>query len=549
MKSNDLPFNVELMKIDKQLLSSLIPVTSLDYFESMNGNLHEEGLFSLGIFGRIGDEERDKRFSYIPINTLVFHPLIYKTLIDLRGFYKDIMAGTQHARWNEETHDFDPASELTGETGYSFFLSHWESIHFKMNKSPIREQRIKLLDKYRDRALTSAVLVLPAGLRDIEVGDDGRTVVSDINGLYRRVLSSARAIPVNDYSTTDKAYDLPRHMLQLAFNEIYENIKSMLTGKSGFLQAKWGSRRIFNGTRNVITSMNVPIPVLGGRNAPKFTDTVVGLYQLIKAVLPVTIYQIMNGFLEDVFSPGNSHAKLVNPTTLKSEVVELPPDVNDRWTTVEGIEKVITSYKEPELRDRTVMLGNYALALVYIPKDRNVFRVFSDIDELPDNLNRADVRPINLVEFLYLSGYRHWNNYAGFVTRYPVAGIGSTYPTTLYVKTTIRGEMRYELDDNWEPIGEDHVALEFPTYDPKAYLDSLVIPSARLAGLGADFDGDTASLNVNYSDEAVKEIRDHLKSKSAWVDPRGGLKASTNVDTFALTLRNLTRNPENPGKS
>jgi hypothetical protein len=91
--------------------------------------------------------------------------------------------------------------------------------------------------------------------------------------------------------------------------------------------------------------------------------------------------------------------------------------------------------------------------------------------------------------------------------------------------------------------------LEFPTYDPKAYLDSLVIPSARLAGLGADFDGDTASLNVNYSDEAVKEIRDHLKSKSAWVDPRGGLKASTNVDTFALTLRNLTRNPENPGKS
>jgi hypothetical protein len=54
------------------------------------------------------------------------------------------------------------------------------------------------------------------------------------------------------------------------------------------------------------------------------------------------------------------------------------------------------------------------------------------------------------------------------------------------------------------------------------------------------FDGDTASFNAVYTDEAVKEVKDILNSKAAYVDPRGGLKASANVATVALVLRNMT---------
>lgn len=542
----DLPFNVEILRTNTPAFNLLKPVTSLDYFESQNGDLHDEGLFSLSIFGRMGDPARDSRFSYVNTKTKIFHPFIFRALIQLRGFYKDLIAGKQYALWDDAQKDFVPANELTGRTGYAFFVEHWEKIDFKFNKSPVREQRVHLINKYKDRALANRVVIMPAGLRDIEIGDDGRTTVGEINALYRRIISISRTIPDTDF-LDDPQYDLARNMLQNAFNEIYDAIEKMLTGKSGFFQARWGSRRVFNGTRNVITAMNVPIAELGAPNVPKFTDTVIGLYQLAKGILPITIYLLRSGYLEKVFSPGNGQALLVNPTTLKSEMIELPPDVYDRWTTVEGLEKVITSYKDAEIRNRTVMLDRHALALVYAPADKMVFKIFSDIDELPEGFDRKDVRPINLVELLYLSGYKRWNDYCGVVTRYPVAGLGSTYPTTFYTKTTIRGEMRRELGDDWGELpGDENLALEFPTYDPLAYLDSLVIPSARLAGLVADFDGDTASANIFYSDEALAEIRGMLNSKRSYVDPRGGMMASIDVDTVALVFRNFTRNPEKP---
>lgn len=37
-----------------------------------------------------------------------------------------------------------------------------------------------------------------------------------------------------------------------------------------------------------------------------------------------------------------------------------------------------------------------------------------------------------------------------------------------------------------------------------------------------------------------------LDSKRAYVDPRGGMMASIDVDTVALVFRNFTRNPEKP---
>lgn len=53
-------------------------------------------------------------------------------------------------------------------------------------------------------------------------------------------------------------------------------------------------------------------------------------------------------------------------------------------------------------------------------------------------------------------------------------------------------------------------------------------------------DGDTSSLNSIVSDEALKEVKQYLNTWAAYVDPRGGLKASANVATVALVMRNMT---------
>ncbi|MNI20766.1 hypothetical protein D3C73_742620 [compost metagenome] len=198
-----------------------------------------------------------------------------------------------------------------------------------------------------------------------------------------------------------------------------------------------------------------------------------------------------------------------------------------------------------ENRHKPIVVEGRFLGLIYkgpFPGDasKKVYRIFGDITELPEGWDRKHVAPISLVELLYLSGYRTWNTLKTIVTRYPVTGIGSTYPSTIYTKTSIVGEMRYELDQGWEIIGDDHIALEFPTKEPAAFVDSQVLHPSRLAGLGADFDGDTASSTILYTKESIDEIDKLLNSREAYLDPRGGFKASCNVQTVQLVLRNMT---------
>lgn len=487
MKAVDLPFNIELINLTKERISTLRPVLTTDISEGATTNFHEDGLFSVAVFGRVGDVRRDQQFSYINIRVKVFHPLIYKALGQLKGLYKDILSGKAHAVWDENEKDFVAADEINGDTGFQFFVSHWEDINFKQTRSSSRSQRIKMIEKYKDVAMTDRILVMPAGLRDVRVAANGRLEQDEINDIYRRIVGVSRTIADTNERTTSSALNYSRHLLQQSFIEVYDLIETMLTGKKGFIQNKWGSRRIFNGTRNVITSMDTSTPYLGGVSGAGGLDTVVGLYQLIKGIQPVTIHLMRNGWLGTVFGIEDSSttARLVDKKTLESEVVELSPEIKDKWTTLDGIEKLLNAFQTLDKRHKPVEVEGRYLGLIYKGPDMD-FRIFGDIRELPEHLDRKHVHPLTLVELIYLSGYRQWNTYRGFVTRYPVTGIGSSYPTTIYVKTSVVGEARYELGSDWNRLGDEYVAPEFPTRTPDAFVDSQVISPTRLAGLGAD---------------------------------------------------------------
>lgn len=533
------PFNITIFRPEGNMLRSMRQVTSSDIHENTKGDLHPDGLFSVEIFGRAGAAERDKRFAYIDIKTEVFHPLIYQVISRVRRLYAGIINGELYANWDPQKKDFVPANELDGETGFSFFCRHWREIEFTRNRSFVRDARIDLLEKYKDVALTSKILVLPAGMRDLDYDENGRPSFHEINNLYMKLISTSRLIGMHDEVANDPAHDLQRRLLQSCFNDIFNNIEDMIGGKDGFFLKKWSSRTVVNSTRNVITALDSSAPVLGAPNTVRFTDTMVGIWQLSRGLLPLTIHHMRNGFISSVFDGTNS-ARLVDPKTLRGVYVNISADARDRWTTVEGLEKVIFGYKAFRLRTKPLMVDGYYLGLIYAPPGEKVFKLFQDIDDLPQGFSRKHVRPINLMELIYLSGYKIWNDQVGTVTRYPIAGTGSCYPTTVYVKTTVVGEVRRELDELWQPKpGDENLAIEFPTYSPLAFYDTLGIASARLAGLSADFDGDTGSFIPFYTD-ARRDIRNYLNTKMAYVDPIGGLRTSGEVLTTELFLRSFT---------
>lgn len=490
MKRAITPFNLSLLVPTPGMLARMRPVTSLDIFEGAGGNFHENGLFSTLTFGPVGSPRRESQFSYISLKCNVFHPVVFTRLIKLRALYKEIIAGETYVVWNDETEDFDRATALTGQTGYTYFLANWHRLNPKKSGSPIRDLRVDLINKNKEKAFLREWFILPAALRDIDIDADGRHQMDEINELYQKTLMLVRSIPEGLKEGEDLAlYDRTRYSLTLRFVEIFEYIESLLSGKNGFIQARWASRRVFNGTRNVITSMDTTVIDLNQPNRARFNDTVIGIHQMSRAVLPKSIYFLTQSVSADVFSARSNNVELIEPKSLRRVWAEVSNDEIDRWSTPEGLESVINEISHPAKRHRPVKVGVYYLALVYVDDKAN-FKVLRDIDDLPPHLDRKWVRPITYVELIYISGYRHWNTFAGFVTRYPIENQNSSIPTNFYVKTTTAGDMRYELGDDWERLGDDYVAMEYPrfenTMEKTNYIDSASVHPTRLKSLGAD---------------------------------------------------------------
>lgn len=480
-----LPFNIAILRPTKQLVSKLKPVKVLDSFSGGGSSFHPEGLFSIEIFGRIGSEARDKTFSYIDLKVGIFHPEIFLNLAKLKSLYAGILSGKIYAEWDPELKDFVPAAGRTGQTGFSFFTSHWSEIVFKRTGSDERDLRIALIEKYRSEAMIDKHLVMPAGLRDLEFKPNDQTSEDEINDLYRRLLTISNTVTVLDESVVSQTLDGPRWAMQKAAVEIYQLIKKLLSGKKGWLQGKWGSRRTILGTRNVITALDPSFDFIDATYSLEVTDTYIGFAQTLRGALPKTIHALRTGWLGQVFYEGARSVKLVNPSTLRPEQVELEPADVDQYATRPGLEKLINRFFERSNRNRAIVIGGYYLGLIYI--DNKSFKIFDDIENLPPELSRDNVHPLTLADLLFVSTYRAFGRITGLVTRYPVTGAGSTYPTIFKVRTTVDATAKQELGDDWQSLGYEYFTHTFPNRSPSAvWLDALAPHSTRLGLLGAD---------------------------------------------------------------
>lgn len=539
MSVDKLPFNIDLLS-SVNFTRSLPEIRSLDIYERQDHlNFHPEGLYSTDIFGRMGDVRRDNQFAFIDMKVAVLHPVIFKTLTTMRALYKNILSGKTYAIWNEKINDFEASNAQDGKTGYAFFMSHFKALSLKRNRSKKRDLKIDLIEKYKDTATVKHLIVIPAGLRDLENTDSGRVKEDEINDLYRRALSIAKTISVTQGNLEGELFNSVRWSMQLAFNQIYETLRTMIEGKRGFIQSKWGRRKIFNGTRNVISAMTTSAVSSGDPKMPDVHDTMVGLYQTLKGCLPLSIFCIRQGLIGEVFSQSDAGVRLIDPKTLKLVTVDVDPATVDKMSSAEGIEQLINQFQDRHFRNRHASINDHYLGLIY---DNGVeVRIFNDINQMPDDRDLSHVRPVTWAELFYLSCYERFNAVKCVVTRYPVTGIGSTYYSRVYLRTTTTGLVRLVLNDVWERDEERLLAKEMPNTDhADSYMDSAMVHGSRLIGLGGDYDGDMISVNYLYDKKSKDEVERYLNSKDAYLDPRGGLQQAS-TDLIDWALYNLTR--------
>jgi hypothetical protein len=324
--------------------------------------------------------------------------------------------------------------------------------------------------------------------------------------------------------------------MQLSAVAVYEYLKDMVEGKKKLIHDKFTGRRIHNSTRNVITSLINDTDTLGSPLTVSANQTVCGLYQFLKTALPFSIFNIRNGFISSVFLGPNHPAKLVNKKTLRMEHVEIHPDQYDAWMTEEGLEKTLTNFSVEDSRHSYIEIGDHYLGLIYKGVD-NTFRLMNGIDDLPDNLDRERVTPITYVELFYIAVYKIAGDIPAFVTRYPIAGYGSIYPSMTYLKTTVPSQVMTELDNMWNKTSD--VAYHFPVLDAH-FVNSMSPHPSHLARLTADFDGDLTSLNPVYTTDAISEVKAKLSRRDYYVDVNNKMQFSASMDIINYFLSSVT---------
>ncbi len=539
MAEKILPFNITLLQLTDELVQGIKPVSVLDIFDTHTKNFSSEGLFSTEIFGKVGSKDRMLRFSYIQLYCDILHPIVFDTIVKLKSFYGDILKGTQYALFDESTKAFIKATPDEGQTGYTFFMKHLPKLRFEHNASDKRDLKIELIDKFREKALTSRIVVIPAGYRDFTVEEDGKPTEDEINGIYRKFLSKNNLLSKNVKQNETREFDSVVYSLQETFNELYDYIKNMLSGKNKLILGKWAARRIYNSTRNVATAPMMKVYDLDSDDSVKMDESQIGLYQYIKATAPITIHHLRSKFLDNR-TQGNGNVVLISKDTLKSDAFVLNNDEFTRWFTDEGLEKVITAFSIEDSRALPVMIDNHYLKLIC--RKENTICLLDSIEEVPEGFSVKDCYPMSYQEMFYLAVGNDYKNHPGFFTRYPITGVGSNYPSNIYLRTTIHAD-KVTIVDKDDPSTVIDYLIQYPRYNDN-YFDTISVSPIHMARLDLDFDGDTMSFTAMFSDQSVAEIRNLLNSTRFYKDFRGSLAFGSGYDTVSYVIKNVTADPE-----
>lgn len=536
----NLPINIDLLRVDDKDLARLGKIDSPAIFDSGN-NFHPSGLYSTTVYGAVGSEYRNRRFGYIDLGVTILHPLVYYAITQLKAFYKQIAEGKVTAVFDPKTRSFVKSSAPDADTGYHFFIDHIESLRFERNDSDKRNFLIELVEKAvrEGTHFLRYVLVLPAGMRDYTVDHNNKPQEDEINTFYRKLIAQSSIIDPVAAKKSPAVYDNVAVGLQTIVLELFTYLKSLLEGKHKLILGKWLTRKIFNSTRNVLSSSVEKVNHVDDPNRLRYNECQVGLHQFARACVPKSLYEIKSKYIREIFPEGSNAAFLTNVKTWKKEEIlntHIQKDY-DLWTSSAGLEKVVAMLGNLDLRDLPVLLnkGRHCLGLVY--RDARYFKFFQDIDELPQEWDRGKVAPVTIAEFIYMSLYPLNGKYPGLITRYPITGFGSIYPAYVKFITTMSSFTLEELDTEWRPSGQ--IASSFPNAQSD-YFNTCSVHPSHLGALGGDFDGDTVSLTLLQTDEANEEIRAYLGRKEYYINDTGGFTFSNETDVLSAVLNFLT---------
>ena len=505
-------------------------VTSHRVFVSNTTMLDPDGLYSEEIFGKQGTPERKTKWGYISLNSTFMNPHAFYVFSRLKRVIATNIKmgiGRYYVDKDGELQPIDitkekvPTTALVQEpgTGFEWLASVWDKISWKTTKqmsSMAKTFRNFLKSRDKDEIFYDKFLVMPAFYRDIDPKSNKR---NKINTYYSKILrlgqiikSSSNLIFVDDPNTP--CVSSSHIKMQDALTEIYTYFIEKVSGSHGFASENVLGKRTDYGARLVISPPDFNTNHYKDCEANFFKSSV-PLSVVINIFSPFIVYG-MTQFIQQYVS-GQNFITYFDVNKVKFVQAELDPTYMSEFTP-EKIRKYIDRYKNSKTyRLNPVTLkgvNGTRIPIVYYFNDVNDLKTdnMSFIEAYEPEKMLSHVRYMTWCELFYIIAVDNCNDKPIHNTRYPLTTYNNTYasfmniiPANKYKCRSFNG-VKYERFPLLEAFNEHDIDALFT--------DTMRMCSVYLDAMGADYDGDQISTQGLFTNEAIKEADEHIKSIS-----------------------------------
>lgn len=500
-----------------------------------------DGLFSEYIFG-ITTDERRLTWAYIDLGCEVIHPYIFYVLTSIQQNIKEVFEGKGSWKVTEAgalvaVKENDPDYDEDN-TGVDWFAKHYKDMKFKKNDSRERNEKIDLLATLKpEDIIISKWLVIPVFYRDLET-KDGPLKIPPINKEYMSLIRYAQSVKYESMEM-DMMTNLTKYNIQITLCNIQTYFQEIVQKSDGFFKQYVLGKNPDYGVRSVISC-----PVLTEYDKPDdmpidINTTGFPLSEVLSMLFPFVQRWIYNWFLNSTETVGTLH---LGEADKSYRLI----DAGSKFTPDYIAKKISSWIDNYESRFEVI-----TLEVAYDKNGKEVVEEkpikFSGIpySDDPNNPNTSQIcdRYMTWTDIFYIAAVECAEDKYAWVTRYPMTTYLRTFPTKIFVLSTVKtSPCRMNIN------GEVKIYKYYPIIDLRkstlevstAFNETVNMANSILDSIGGDYDGDTISTKAVYSIEANQEVNRILYEPSHFLRNSGNLVAAmTNEGT--LTLYNMTR--------
>lgn len=553
--------NIKPLDVDKFIkVNELKAITNPMFFARTNMPTID-GLLSNEIFG-ITKDDRTTIFAYIDLAGEYFlHPLAYK-------IWSRLDSNVKLCVYEMDTFVYDPEkgklkSDPKGDTGLKFLMKLIKTVDFKKTGSSKREVKINFLEKYREKLFMKDVVVIPAGMRDVNTEADGKVGVGEINKLYNAIVRDAKALQESDDYGLSLNGTL-RGRIQDNIVKIYNWFifgRDPLTGadaqasglsrKLGLIR-RAGMKKSFDwGSRLVICTQNLRKEKLSDLDVD--LDSIgLPLAAVCANLFPYMLYWIRNWF-------SNRLSDVQTLTVYNTKTKKLEQTKIDSWQTVysdERIKKEIGRFMHG-MSNRFVPIEapiinpakgtNYYLQFkgYNVPNEDIAKKLIND--QMSKESFHLNSRPLTWCDLIYMAAMEVTKDKMTLITRFPMDSYYNQFPAKIKVISTIETEPILVWNTFYKKYPKITLA-DINQNSSNHFVDVALPNNVRLGSIGGDFDGDTVSSKVPYSIEANDELYKAINAKIHYIG-FGGINKMETSHEGAQAIYNITMNlPDDDGK-